>query len=264
MPHIKSRSILSLLFSPIASIPYILVRPQLFLLTLVPILINIILFALLFSVFTWFLALPAGNWLSIGIHESIDGVIQWILRIFLVGFSLLVSLVICYFAASVIGSPFYNRMSEYTERECLHEHPHLKVTRSDSSKKWLVLRMMGNAMSRLGRVLPVYLILLVVAIIPIIGPPVATILGFIKTASFLALDSFSYSMDRRGMGNRAKFNWIRRHPKTTMGIGTGLFVPLIIPCMIVLIPSLGSVAATREYCRRLILEDQQQKLPPAK
>ncbi|MCC5875359.1 MAG: EI24 domain-containing protein [Candidatus Sumerlaeia bacterium] len=264
MPQDHSRSLISLLLSPLGSIPYILVRPQLFLLTLGPILINILLFAALFGLFTWILALPLGGRIDTGFHETIDGGIRLIARIFLIGFSLLVSLVVCYFAASIIGSPFYNRMSEHTERECLHAFPHLKAVKSDQRGRWIILRMMRNAVARLARVLPIYLILFAIALIPIIGPPVATILGFIKTSSFLALDSYSYAMDRRGMGNREKLNWLRKHPKSTMGVGAGLLLMLILPCMIILIPSLGVVAATREYCRHLIREEQRRALPPSK
>lgn len=228
-------------------------------LTLWPILINIVLFAIVFFLFFWVVDSQVAGRLDTDSGSAFMQAVRVVVFMVAVLFAFLFSMVVCYLAASVIGSPFYNKISEMTENECLHDHPHLKV-RGGVKSGWLVGRMMRKAAARLGRVLPIYLLLLIVSLIPIIGAPLALVLAFMRTTTFMALDSFSYSLDRRGLGNRQQLQWIKSHPRSTLGIGSGMMMLLLIPCAFVLIPPLGSVAATREHCRLLIIEGNRKEL----
>lgn len=244
----RSRPSLPALFlSPLASIFYLLLRPRLLALAICPVLLNLLVFAVVFSALYFGLVGPWAGAVEIGMAEALDGVLRFLLQLVVVALTLLVSGVFCYLLVSVIGSPFYDAISERVEKECLKSKPEALAPEQGFAEG--VSHSMLEALRRLALALPVFLLLLGLAFVPVVGTVTALLLGFLKASFFLALDSFSYSLDRRRMTLSGKVRWLRARPRSTFGVGAGLAFLLFIPCGFIWFPPLAAVAATREFCR---------------
>lgn len=241
------RSIPGFLLSPLASIGYILVRPRLLLLAVCPILLNLILLATLFSLLYLGVANPWAGALEMGMPDALEGAVRVLLQVLLALVTLLVSGVVCYLLASILGSPFYDAMSERVERECLRGKPGALAAGPGVVEG--ALHSMLEAARRLLVALPILLLLLGLVFVPFVGAPLAFLLGMVKAAFFLSLDAYSYSLDRRKMTLSEKIKWLRARPRPTFGLGAALAFLLLIPCGFVWFPPLAAVAATREFCR---------------
>jgi len=86
-------------------------------------------------------------------------------------------------------------------------------------------------------------ILVVGALVPGAQAPAATAMIAV-TALFLALDSASYALERRGLGFREKLRWSRRHLAIVAGYGAAAFLLCSIPVVNLIALPLLVVAGT--------------------
>lgn len=148
--------------------------------------------------------------------------------------------------ATVLGAPFHDLMGERIEKESFAKRPELLAA---PSGLWQGIRFsLGEALRRLGIVIPIGLFALILGFIPLIGPILGGVVGGGATGLFLVLDAWSYPLDRRRMPLREKLGYVRSNFALALGLGMGLFLCYLIPCAWFLVPPLAAVAGTRLYC----------------
>lgn len=246
-----NRSTTALFFFALASIPFLLRRPRLLLLAIVPIVINALLFVTLMVVLNWFVTLPLVG--TRGEEEPwMETYAAFITATISIFFTLVISLFVTFVLIIPVSAPFCDMISERIERELLAERPELIVT---TPFKRAVLHAITEAVKRLAAFVPILLLILLLGFFPVIGPPTAALLGLFSNAVFLSLDAFSYPMDRRLMTFGQKREFLRGNRRLWLPLGLGMAAMLIVPCNVLFLPLLSSVAATRLYCERLLREN---------
>lgn len=233
--------------SPLLSIPFLLLRPKLLVLAVAPVLINFIIFVLAVLALRRFLAQPIldviRSWWGIG------GTLAAVGEIILLVVVVILSGLLTFLPIAPISSPFNDLITERIERELFADKPELLPPPQALSRS--VIHSIRDAIARLGFYVPILLFTLLVGLLPVFGPPIAALIGFFNAVMFLSLDAYSYPLDRREMNFNAKLHFLNQHRRIWLPLGFGLAMLLAIPCSIVILPILGSVAATRQYCRAM-------------
>jgi CysZ protein len=81
-------------------------------------------------------------------------------------------------------------------------------------------------------------LLLVGLLVPVVGAVVQASLGFVVTASFLALDHIDWAAARHGLSVRARLGLLRQHPGALLGFGTAVWLMLFAPLVnLLLVPA---------------------------
>jgi CysZ protein len=237
------------MLAPLAALPFILVRPKLLLLALTPLLINFFLFLGVASLLTFYVGPQISEWIFPGTGVT-SGILRSISDLALTAALLIGSAFLAFILISPVSAPFNDLISERVERELLRDHPELIV----EGLPWThnMRHAALDTLERLFITLPIFLITFTVGIIPFCGPPTAAVIGFCNAMFFLAVDAYSYSLDRRGVKLRGKFGYLNQRRPVWVGLGTGLALFLLIPCNILFLPMLGAVAGTRLYCREVL------------
>lgn len=254
-----TRGPLSPFTAPIASIPFLLARPRLLALAILPALINLLVFLLLF----WLLNNHViGVWrveeiLGVG---WIDAVLVPIARFLLFVVALLISGFVAYLLLIPISAPFCDLISENIEEELLRGRPHLRA--APQSILTSIGHSVRDAFTRVLFVTPIALLLFACSLIPVIGIFFAA-MAFLNNALFLSFDAYSYSFDRRLMRFRSKWRWLRERREIWLPLGLGLAVLVLIPCNVIFVPTLSAVSGTRLFCQRLLEEDSAREAIPA-
>jgi CysZ protein len=206
--------------------------PRLVLLGIIPALITLLLFAVLFGVLiyfvddlsatvTWF----ADDW-SPGSRSSI----RIAAGIGIVGVALLLWAVSFTAVTLLIGDPFYEKISEAVEDSLGGVPSAVKLTwyqdlgRSvvDSLRLVLVSTIIG---------IPLFLC----GFIPIVGQTVVPVVGALVGGWFLALELIGVPFARRGLRMRDRIQLLRQHRWTAVGFGACVFGCFLIPLGAVLV-----------------------------
>lgn len=212
---------------------------RIFLLSLIPILINLLLLFVVVIAVVWLsshwlaLALPTVWWATVLIAVIISAAVILVLFLGIILFTAV---------SSVLGAPFYEAISGRVDAShggVEFDRPwwqEIKASLINSLKKliWLVL---------------LHAILLILLILPGVGTAFYTVLGFVLTAAFLALEFLDFVFDRRGILFRQRVRWCRQHKWPVLGFGIGIFVGLAIPVLNLFIPPAAAVGAALLYHR---------------
>lgn len=228
------------------AIPFLLTRPKLLGLALLPILINVLVFAIVVAVGWSFAPDLQADETSSALWAFIVSFGRYAMMAAVLVLASLLSVVL----VIPLAAPFIDLMSEQIEHELLRNHPEL---RADSPTILAgMVHALKEGLRRVAIQLPLALTIFLIGFFPCLGGPTAAVLAFVNAALFLPLDAFSYSMDRRRLTLRQKLAWLRSHQGFWMAFGSGLAILLFIPCSILWFPTLAGVAATRLYCRALM------------
>lgn len=210
-------------------------QPGLRLFVVIPLILNIILFAVLFwgmgegfaVLVSWAMSwLPDWAWLQVlePVFWLLYGVV--VLLILAYGFVMI---------ANLIGSPFYGYLSELTEKHLTGQTPQL----DDSWGQ--ILKDIPRALFREGHkivyYLPRALVLLVIGIIPVVNI-VAALLWFLFNSWMMALQYVDYPADN----HRTSFGELRRELArrrlTALGFGLPVALMAMVPVLnLVLVPA---------------------------
>lgn len=134
--------------------------------------------------------------------------------------------VLSWFVGSILASPVYDRLSARVE--------HLVLGRAEEPFDARLVAgdvVAGVSHSLLALVLYLSLAcpLVVLGIVPILGPPAELMLGTLVSAWFLAREVMDYATSRRRLGFGEKLGLLRRHRAVTLGLGLSTFALLWIP-----------------------------------
>lgn len=243
-------------FAPLSAFFFMLARPRLIGIALIPSLINIALFAMIVMLSNWLLITPLVDRIAFR-WEAAESFLRLYLRIVLTALSLLVAALVCYLLVIPIGAPFCDKLSELVEKEMLAHRPHLIAPSSTFTQG--VYHSVRDAFRRVAVVIPVVVFVFLLGWVPIIGPPLALTLSFLFNALFLAMDGYSYAMDRRFQTFPEKWRYLSANRRIWVPYGFALAIIALIPCNIIWLPLVSSVAATRLYCERLLERDSSQE-----
>jgi len=239
---------LPVFLSPISSLGFLLMRPKLLGLAILPTLLNLLIFLGLFMALDRFVVAPVSDSEPTGV-AFLDGIISVVARLVLSLLALVIGGIVFFVLVIPLNAPFCDMISERIERELLRDAPELIATPPKFSTS--IGHTVRDALRRILFVLPFYAVIVVISFVPIIGTLIAATLGFCLNGLFLALDGYSYPMDRRLMPFPAKWAFLKANRGIWIPLAAGLAVLLAIPCNLLWLPIVSSTAATRVYCRHL-------------
>ena len=220
---------------------FLLARPHLWLLVLVPVVLNALLLA---GLFYWGFSYIADELRdSLASHDAwYWHALSWFVRIFFWA----VVLVIVYFIftplALVIAAPFNDALGLRAERlygfAVADTRPALAALVGDTVFCLL------NECKRLVVVIGVFLLLLLLNLVPVVGNAAYVAASLAWGAWCAALEFTSYAADRRRIAFAAKWAMLSRHRAAAFGFGLATVGLLLVPFVNVLAVAVSAVAGT--------------------
>ena len=255
---------------PLRAIGLLLKRPRLWQYLIIPILVNFILGALLYgSSLYWGLQgvatlteqlsqsldqlianLP--NWLSF--LEYIILFLSWLLRTILtILLFVIIGFVLLQFG-SVIGSPWYGKLSEQVEKLRLGE-----VTVIDVGIFKDIARALLFEFKKILLALTVGLILLMMGLMPGVGGMVTTVGGITLTATLVCLDCFDSPLERRRLRFREKLKMVYQNLPASGSFSLLCLALISVPLLNLVTIPLCIMAGTLFLCDRVFSQQKQRE-----
>ncbi len=238
-------SLLSGFRAPLSGAPFLWRHPGLWPWALAPFLVNLGLFALFFwlgygpfrRLLQWALGQFAGWWWAALVYLLLALVLLLLLIMTVYAFSLV---------GSILAAPFLEQLTMGVERRLapggLPSEP-FRLTGIPRE----ILRVAGQAVKRLALFLALQIALLLINLLPVMGPALYAALAWLVTAFFLALEFMDYPLDRRKLTLTAKLAYIWRLGPAWLGFGAGVMVLGLIPVLNIALLPLAAVGATRLF-----------------
>jgi CysZ protein len=145
----------------------------------------------------------------------------------------------------VLGSPWYGRLSERIER--------IERGRVPAARRGMladVARALGHELKKLSLVLGAWALLLVVSLVPLVGPVVGLAGGLVVAATVACLDFLDPTLERRGLGFRAELGYARRALPTSAGFGLACLALTSVPFLNLLLVPLCVAGGALLVCDR--------------
>lgn len=201
-------------------------NPRLVLLGIIPALLTLVLFAVLFSLLLYFVddLSRLATWFADDWSEGPRTAIRIAAGIGLVGVALLLWAVSFTAVTLLIGDPFYEKIAEAVEDTLGGVPGAIKLTwyqelgRSvrDSLRLLLLSTLIG---------IPLFLC----GFIPVIGQTVVPVVGALVGGWFLSLELVGVAFSRRGLRMRDRVRVMRTKRWTAVGFGACVFLSFLIP-----------------------------------
>lgn len=215
---------------PLRSARLIATHPSLWPHVVVPALINLALFVGATFLFVSYSGTIVGwLWTAPPVDQWYDWVYRfgWYLLVAVVAIlSIGAAYVLTLLAGAIVASPFNEFLSMNTEKILLNRD---ELPERDESVAWGVLRGIGSSIFVLGSYCVVMLPVLLLNLVPGVGQFVASLVGTVVSAMFLALEYSDAPLDRRGRGLREKFELLEGDRALTFGYGFGTTLVLWVP-----------------------------------
>jgi CysZ protein len=228
---------------PFKALKYIFKTPSLWLWLALPVFLNI-----LVGVLAW---RYAGSWVRAWLQQFLvaGGPIQdWLILLHNI-LTVIVQFGVSVFAMIVVGNliiiPFNEWLSERVDRSLgWRPCPTSLTFAASASHLWLVTR---YELSRMSIYVSIMTPLMLLSLVP--SAAVITIpLKLLVTMIFLAMDNFSYSLDRRGhIGITCKIRFLTSRFMACLGFGAGMTLFLMIPLINFIFLPVGAIGATMLY-----------------
>lgn len=250
-PQFSGPSLVRVLLAPFASLGFLLVRPRLLAVALIPALLSLLILVAILTIGYQGVIVPVGDWAEEHWGGGV-GALSVAIRATLFLWLLLMSGIISYLLIIPVSAPFCGFIVEEIEEELLADDPDLMPRR----EPWLrgVLHSLREAFRRLGIVLPIYIGLFALGFIPILGAPLAAVLWFFSSVLFLSANAYSSVLDRRKMTIHEKLSWMWERKRLWVPLGVTMVFLIAIPCNVFWLPVLSAVAAARFYCEQAVRE----------
>ena len=226
---------------PVRSLKFFFKQPKIILYSIVPIIINLIIYGTIFLFsYRWIIG-RSENFTGASLNEATF--FQEFLHIFIVIFAFFILLLVCYFLfitfGGLVSAPFEENISQHEEQT---------ITGSTYSTelgfwKETVLSIKAEAMKLLfyfSIIIPVFLI----NFIPMAGSVISTILGTGFSFFYNALDYLDYPMTRRFYKLRKKIKVVSSGGALTYGFGCAAFILMFLPVINVFFKPVLVVAGT--------------------
>lgn len=247
---------------PLRAIALLLKKPGLWQYLIMPILVNLILGGLLYgSSLYW--GLQGVGTLTTQLSQNLDQLIaelpgwlsfleyiilfvSWLLRTLLtIALLILIGFVLLQFG-SVIGSPWYGKLSEQVERLRLGS-----VTVIDVGIFKDIIRALLFEFKKLFLALTFGIILFLIGFIPGIGGLITTIGGITLTATLVCLDCFDSTLERRRLSFRDKLKTVYFNLPASGSFSLLCLVLISVPLLNLLTIPLCIMAGTLFLCDRV-------------
>lgn len=188
------------------------------------------------------------NWL--GFLEYILVFLSWLLRSILTIFLFIaIGFVLLQFG-SVIGSPWYGKLSEQVEKLRLG-----KVTVIDVGIFQDIARALLFELKKIVLGLAVGVILLMIGFIPAVGGIITTVGGIMLTATLVCLDCFDSTLERRRLSFREKLKTIYSNFPASGSFSLLAVVLISVPFLNLITIPLCIMSGTLFLCDRVFATD---------
>lgn len=237
---------------PIKSIKFYLKQPKLVLYSIVPLIINLIIYGTIFAL--------SYNYL-IGYSNKITGsgnidAAWWqeLLNILLLVVLFLLVLVVCYLAFITIGNlitaPFNEKISQYTEMIITGKAVEYDVGFWKDAFLSVKAELM-KIIFYLSILIPIFLLNL----IPVIGSVLSASLGVLFSFFYNALDFLDYPMTRKFFTLKKKINTVSSRKMLSMGFGCCVFFMMFLPIINVLLKPVCVTAGTALFFEKKYISE---------
>lgn len=220
-------------------------HPELLRLCLAPLLINLLLFvggaaALVYywnDIIAWVWARPEGTlWQAL----------WYVLYVFMAIIVLLMGYMLFFALQGVLSAPFNDLISERVEKLAFGLEPLPfewgRFTRGLATSLFNELRKQSVYLLGMGA------LLLIKVLVPVAGPLIFLIGGFVLSANFFCYDFMDFSMARREMPWSAKMALMRGNRMLTLGFGAALAGAMAVPVLGSLTMPMAAVGGTLLFC----------------
>lgn len=196
-----------------------------------------------------------------GWRASLSAGAHGLAKLLAVGVGLVLGGALYFAGAAVLVEPFIDPLSEATEQALGVESPAPPLTLGGVALD--LLRVLGEVALDLTILGVVQAGLLLLHFVPVVGPPLQLVLGWLANAWFSALEMSSGPLARRGVRGRQRWQVLRSHGGRALGFGTGVLLLLLIPLLqVVTIPIavVGGAVLTAELGLAAGRSDEGEKL----
>lgn len=236
-------------FYPFKSIKLFFRHPKLIGYSIVPIVINLIIYGAIFF-YTY-------NWIYGKSEDALSGnvsnqILFEIIQYFLKVFYFILVLIICYFLfiifGGIISAPFNEKISKYIEENIFNvkistDIPFLKdITSSISAELKKILFYFS-----------VIIPLILIEFIPMIGAVITLVFGTLFSFFYNALDYLDYPLTRRMTGFREKLKTVNSKRMLSYGFGAMAFILTFIPVINVFMNPILVAAGTSLFYEKKYL-----------
>jgi len=226
---------------------FILRRPGLLLLGLLPALVVFVVLAALLITLAVF-AGDLASWATPFANSWSDGVrntLRLVLAVALVGAAAFAAYLLFVSLTLLAGAPIYEHIAGEVDRGqgCIGPGP---------DERWFsgIGRAVTETIRLLARTLPWTILILIIGLLPVIGQVLGAVLGAIVGGRFLALELIGPAMERRGRYLDDRLTVGKQRRGAVLGLGVPMFVCSVIPLLgVVLMP--GAVAGGTLLVRAL-------------
>ncbi len=224
--------------------------PALMAIGLLPGLISVALFGGLFVVLGWGLR-GTTDWIAdrlVGGDSELHGIVQWAASLALVGAGLLLAVYAFVTVTSVVGQPFFERISHRVDAR-------LGPVPDAPAWPWWrnAFRGVGEGARLLLVTVPLSVSLFVLGLIPGVGTVASWILGALLGGWFVALEFTAIPFERRGMLLRDRRHLLAVRRARTLGFGAMAFVMTAVPPVALL--AMPSAVAGGTILARLAIDE---------
>ena len=224
--------------------------PTLMAIGLLPGLITVVLFVGLFVALGWGLE-GASGWIAdrlVGAESGLNGIVQWVAGFALIGASLLLAVYALVTVTSVVGQPFFERISHRVDSRLgpVPEAPTWPWWRNAA-------RGVGEGARLLLLTVPLSVGLFLLGLIPGVGTAASWTLGVLFGGWFVALEFTAIPFERRGMLLRDRRRILGARRARTLGFGAMAFVMSAVPPLAIL--TMPSAVAGGTMLARLAIDE---------
>ena len=219
----------------------LLFKPKLRPYVLIPLAINVVIFAVVGWLFF--------SWVETGTNWALSFLPDWlawltylimpaVILIFLLGVFFTFNMV-----ANIVAAPFNGLLAEQVS---LRVSPNLPAYEESMTK--LVLRTLGREVAKLRYYLPRILLLVVISFIPVVNF-VAPALWFGFTAWMVAFQYVDFAADNQGRSIDEVKQFLKARPLTTLTLGALITMVLSVPILNFIVIPLAVIACTLYWQR---------------
>jgi len=146
-----------------------------------------------------------------------------------VGLVILIFFAIFTFVAliNVIGAPFYEMLSQRTSKILEIKAPGSQRTKIEEIKVYA--RALFDSIKRILMFLAAQIALILISLLPLIGPTFITLANILITGWFFAMEFLDYELDRQEWTFEKKLQAWKKHKWSMLGFGLGALLGSLIP-----------------------------------
>ena len=198
---------------------------KIFRLAIMPMFINIALFAAFFASFNYFIY----DWVYSSVFAEVDMAWYWDALYWLGGAVLfIISIAVVFFGFVAVGlivaAPFNEFLSAAVERKLTGSVEEAKQTPLE-----LGLFIMKNESKKIGIILLIQISIALIAFVPVVGQAVFMILTPLFLSAVMAFEFTGYTLDRRGLSFKEKRAYLQERAPLAFGFGLSVAASLMIP-----------------------------------